>query len=390
MNKKINIQEVLKKYTMVLVLILLVVFFSFTTGGKILLPQNINNIISQNAYVFVLATGMLFSILTGGNIDLAVGSTVALVGAIGCKLMMLFNFPPIAALICMVLFGVLIGAFQGFWIGFVRIPPFICTLAGMLAFRGLTNVVLNGKTEPVPSTFSDMFNGFLPDFIGKGGTVNMTCMLIGIIFCVIFVFTTFSSRMAKIKKNYDVEPMTTMVVRTVILCLAIMFFTYKLANYKGVPYVLIWIALIIGIYAYIASQTKIGRYFYAVGGSEKAAKLSGIDTNMVYFLAYLNLGLLSGIAGAMTTARLNSAFPLAGQNYEMDAISACYIGGASAYGGVGTVPGVIVGALLLGVLNMGMSIMGVDQNVQKAIKGGILLAAVIFDVVSKRKKFFNK
>ena len=191
-------------------------------------------------------------------------------------------------------------------------------------------------------------------------------------------------------KGYYVEPLTGVVIKMAVICVVLLSFMFRLAQYKGIPNALIWVAVIIGIYSYIASRTTTGRYFYAVGGNEKATKLSGINTNRVYFLAYLNMGLLAAIAGMVTVARLNSANPTAGNSYEMDAIGACFIGGASAYGGTGTVPGVIVGATLMGVLNLGMSIMGVDQNLQKVVKGGVLLAAVIFDVVSKRKSFIVK
>lgn len=389
MEKKFNLIEVIKKYTMVIVLVLLIGFFYAGTKGTILYPQNINNLIAQNAYVFVLATAMLFSILTGGNIDLSVGSVVCFVGAIGGKLMMDLKFDPMLTFAIMVGVGILVGAWQGFWIGFVRIPPFICTLAGMLAFRGLSNVILNGQTlSPVPEKFSNLFTGFVSHVDGE--KFNLVCLIAGVVACMILILVTFIGRANKKAKQYEVDPMISTILKTVVLCAAILFLAFKLAGYKGIPNVLVWIIVIVGIYTYISGQTTIGRYFYAVGGNEKASKLSGINTNLVYFMAYLNLGLLSAIAGAMTMARMNSANPTAGTNYEMDAIAACFIGGASAYGGVGTVPGVIVGALIMGVLNMGMSIMGIDQNIQKAVKGSILLAAVIFDVVSKRKKFINK
>ena len=265
MEKKLSFSEVLKKYTMVIVLILVVIMFTVNTKGVMLLPQNVNNLVAQNAYVFILATGMLFCILTGGNIDLSVGSVVCFVAAVG------------------------------------------------------------------------------------GTAINM-----------------------------------------VLICAVVLAFMFRLAQYKGIPNSLVWVAVIIAIYTYVASKTTTGRYFYAVGGNEKATKLSGINTNKVYFLAYLNMGLLVAIAGMVTMARLNSANPQAGTNFEMDAIGSCFIGGASAYGGTGTVPGVIIGALLMGVLNLGMSIMGIDQNIQKVVKGLVLLAAVIFDVVSKRKSFIVK
>jgi len=377
--------NVLKKNTMIIALVLVTLFFTVKTGGNMLLPQNVFNLIAQNAYVFILATGMLLCILTGGNIDLSVGSIIGFVGAVGGTMMVNMKTGIWPAILVMLLVGIAIGAWQGFWIAYVRIPPFIVTLAGMLVFRGLANVVLNGMTlAPMPDNYLVLFNSFVPDFFGGNG-FNITCMLAGIIAVVIFVGITFSGRMKKAKKGYELESLSSLVARTVIISAAILAFMFRLAQYKGIPNVLIWIVVVVLIYNYITSKTRTGRYFYAVGGNEKAAELSGINTNRVYFMAYLNMGFLSALAALVVIARLNSANPTAGTSYEMDAIGSCFIGGASAYGGIGTVPGVIIGALLMGVINLGMFIMGVDANYQKVVKGLVLLAAVIFDVVSKRK-----
>ncbi len=390
MKNKIKLSEGLKKYTMIIVLLVVVILFTVNTGGKMLLPQNVNNLIAQNAYVFILATGMLFCILTGGNIDLSVGSLVCFIGAIGGTMMITFGINPYLTLLAMAIIGILAGAWQGFWIAYVRIPPFIVTLAGMLMFRGLSNVVLQGMTlSPIPDPFLSLFNSYVPDIFGMEG-FNLTCFLIGIIACLVFIVLELLSRRRRQQKGYHVDPLFGTIVKLSLISFVILAFMYKLAKYKGIPNALIWVTVIIGIYSYISSKTTTGRYFYAVGGNEKATRLSGIDTNKVYFLAYLNMGLLAAVAGMVTVARLNSANPTAGNNYEMDAIGACFIGGASAYGGTGTVPGVIVGATLMGVLNLGMSIMGVDQNLQKVVKGAVLMAAVIFDVVSKRKSFIAK
>ncbi len=391
MEKKISFSEMLKKYTMVIVLVFVVIMFSVNTKGVMLLPQNVNNLVAQNAYVFILATGMLFCILTGGNIDLSVGSVVCFVAAVGGKMMVLNSMNPYLTMIVMLLVGIAIGAWQGFWIAYVRIPPFIVTLAGMLAFRGLSNVVLEGQTLALmPDAYLGLFNNYIPDFLGGGEGFNRTCFVVGIIVCIVYVALVMKNRADRAKKGYSVEAFGGTAVKMVLICAVVLAFMFRLAQYKGIPNSLLWVAVIIAIYTYIASKTTTGRYFYAVGGNEKATKLSGIDTNKVYFLAYLNMGLLAAIAGMVTMARLNSSNPQAGTNFEMDAIGACLIGGASAYGGTGTVPGVIIGALLMGVLNLGMSIMGIDQNIQKVVKGMVLLAAVIFDVVSKRKSFIVK
>ena len=387
---KLKSVDFVKKYTMIIVLIIVTAFFAWRTGGAILLPMNVSSLISQNAYVFILATGMLLCILTGGNIDLSVGSVVCFVGAIGAMLMVNMKMNMWLAILIMFAVGTLIGAFQGFWIAYVRIPPFIVTLAGMLAFRGLSNVVLDGMTVSIKdcTTFVNLFGGgadcYIPDFFGNG-SLNMTCIFAGVLAAAIYIFIQIKGRMDKVKKGYEVESLTSTIVKMVIITVVILAFTYRLAQHKGNPSVLIWVLIVIMVYGYITSNTTVGRYFYAVGGNEKATKLSGINTNKVYFIAYTNMGFLAALAGMLTIARMTSAQPTYGQNYEMDAIGACFVGGASAYGGVGTVPGVIVGAVLMGVINLGMSIMGVDANYQKVVKGLVLLAAVIFDVVTKKQ-----
>lgn len=386
---KTKILGLIQKYTMILILILVVAFFAWQTDGKLLLPQNITNIIAQNAYVFVLATGMLLCILTGGNIDLSVGSVVCFVGAVGA-IFLDKGMNMWLAVLLMLAIGLAIGAWQAFWIAIIRVPPFIVTLAGMMIFRGLSNVVLDGKTLSVTNeAFVKIFGGgancYVPDLLGGSG-INVLCLVVGGIAALLYLAMVIRNRATRVKKGYEVEPASRTIIRTVIILAVIAFFTVKLSQYKGIPTALIWVAVVILIYAYITSKTTVGRYFYAVGGNEKATKLSGINTDKVYFIAYANMGLLSALAGMLTIARMTSAQPTYGQNYEMDAIGSCFIGGASAYGGVGTVPGVIIGAVLMGVINIGMSIMGIDQNFQKVVKGLVLLAAVIFDVVSKREK----
>ena len=388
--KEGSIGNFLKKYTMVLALVLVVIFFSVSTQGKILYAQNINNLISQNGYVFVLASGMLLCILTGGNIDLAVGSVVCFTGALGAVIMQK-HMSFILAAIVMLLVGLAIGAFQGFWIAWISVPPFIATLAGMYAFRGLSNVVLQGYAVAIEDTgFLNVFGGgadcYIPDFIGKGEGLNMTCMAAAILIAVIYVLLTLRREAVRRKRGIAhgsaAGKMFTMLVLTVL----ILWLGYKLASYKGIPTVLVWVAAVLLIYSYITQNTAIGRYLYAVGGNEKATRLSGINTKMVYFFAYANMGFLAGLAGILTVARASSAQPTYGQGYEMDAIAACFVGGASAYGGVGSMAGVIIGAVLMGVINQGMSIMGIAANYQRVVKGIVLLVAVMFDVLSKREK----
>ena len=377
-----------QKNTMTLILVLVFAFFAWRTGGKILMPQNISNLIAQNAYVFVLATGMLLCILTGGNIDLSVGSVVCFAGAAGA-LMMASGTNLWVAVAVMLVIGLAVGAFQAFCIAYVKVPPFITTLAGQLIFRGLSNVVLGGKTCTVSNAqFLKVFGGgaecYVPDLLKGPEGFNLFCIVVGALVCVIYIALTLRTRFVRMKKGYAVEGWLPAIGRMVIISAVAVFFFLKLSQYKGIPTALIWVVLVVAIYAYITSKTTVGRYLYAIGGNEKATKLSGIDTRKIYFFAYTNMGFLAGLAGIMTIARMCSAQPTYGTNYEMDAISSCFIGGASAYGGVGTVAGVIIGAVLMGVINIGMSIMGIDQNYQKVVKGAVLLAAVIFDVMSKK------
>ena len=386
---KINASDVLKKYTMVIALVVVALFFQHQTGGSILLPQNINNLISQNAYVFVLAAGMLLCILTGGNIDLACGSVVCFVGGIGA-VMMDKNINVWAAVAVMLIGGLLVGLWQGFWIAYVNVPPFIATLAGMYAFRGLSNVVLQGFAVGIRNTtFLNVFGGgadcYVPDFF-HGENTNITCLLAGAIICVVYLVLVIKKRLDAKSKGYELGPVYGDAIKAVIICVAVMWIFNKLANYKGIPAALIWIGIVLLAYGYITSNTTMGRYLYAVGGNEKATKLSGIDPRKVYLFAYINMGLMSGLAGILTIARLTNVQPTYGQGYEMDAIAACFIGGASAYGGEGNVFGVVIGALLMGVINQGMSIMGVDANYQKVVKGIVVLVAIVFDVMSNKKK----
>ena len=388
MTTKTKVLSFVQKYTMIIALVLVTAFFAWRTNGKLLMPQNLTNIISQNAYVFVLATGMLLCILTGGNIDLSVGSVVCFVGTVGAVLMR-NNLNMWLAALVMLIVGLLIGAWQAFWIAYVKVPPFITTLSGMMVFRGLSNVVLQGKTVSVTNAkFVQIFGGgancYIPDIL-HGENINLLCVVVGALACALYLFFTIRNRTVRKRSGLEVDSAVKMIITAIIIVAVVMFFTFRLAQYKGLPMALIWVALVVLVYTYITSKTTVGRYLYAIGGNETATKLSGINTKSIYFFAYANMGLLAGLAGILTIARLTSAQPTYGQNYEMDAIGSCFIGGASAYGGVGTVPGVIIGALLMGVINIGMSIMGVDANYQKVVKGLVLLAAVIFDVVSKKQ-----
>ncbi|WP_343344240.1 multiple monosaccharide ABC transporter permease [Terrisporobacter petrolearius] len=384
-NSMDKLKVFMKKNTMLIALVIVTLFFQFKTGGTLLAPRNVTNLISQNGYVVILAVGMLMCILTGGNIDLSVGSIVALVGALAGTLIVTKGMNVYLAIAICLAVGILIGIWQGFWIAYVRIPAFIVTLSGMLLWRGVALMILGGLTiSPFPENYLNLFNSYIPDPFG--GQINIMCMIVAIVVCVILVCTELVSRKNRSKKGYSTGSMAQLLTKLVVICALIIFAGYKLANHKGIPTILILLAAVVLIYSYYTSRTVNGRYLYAVGGNEKAAKLSGIDTNKVLFKSYVNMAFLSAVAALMCVARFNSSAPTAGMNYELDAIGACFIGGASAYGGTGTVGGAVIGAIFMGVLNNGMSIMGIDANMQKAVKGLVLLAAVAFDVISKKRK----
>ena len=392
--QKYKAGEFFQKYTMVLALVVVIAFFALRTGGKTLLPANINNLIAQNAYVFVLAAGMLLCILTGGNIDLSVGSVVCFAAAVGTVLMQAGVNMWIAVL-AMLAIGLAVGTFQGFWIAKVHVPAFIATLSGMYAFRGFSNVVLGGYQVSITNqSFLDLFGGgagcYVPDYLRQlfglaNGKPNITCLAVGGLAVVIYILMTISK--VHIQKKLQIhQSIIGTAITTVLISAVIIWLTLKLASHRGIPTVMIWICMVLGIYQYITTRTAIGRHLYAVGGNEKATALSGVKTRNVFWFAYASIGLMAGLAGILTAARARGIDPTYGEGYEMDAIASCFIGGASAYGGIGKVSGMIIGAVLMGVINQGMGILGVDSNYQKVVKGIVLLIAVMFDVLSKRQK----
>ncbi len=383
---KFNLGAFLTKYSMVIALVIVFILFYFLTGGRLLYAQNMSNLILQNGYVLVMACGMLLCILTGGNIDLSVGSVICMVGGVAAVLITNKGFNIyLTILICLAL-GLAAGIWQGYWIGYVRIPPFITTLGGMFIFRGVGRLVLNSKTVSVQdATFLNIFTAYIKIPGLDTDTHIYSPLVIGLIVVIILFCSTISSRSSKAKKGYRQNSAVADFGRTALISVVLMAYCYMLSQYKGISVMLVWVVAICLLYHFITSKTAFGRYFYAVGGNEKATQLSGINTNKVYFIAYANMGLLAGLCGLLCLARVGSVNGSTGTSFEMDAIGSCFIGGASAYGGVGTIPGVIIGALLLGVINMGMSIMGIGDSWQYVVKGGVLLVAVIFDVVSNRK-----
>lgn len=377
----------MRQYAMLIALVVIVILFQILTDGILLVPMNVTNLILQNSYVIILAVGMTLCILTGGNIDLSVGSVVAFIGAIAGILIINMKMGIVPAILICLAIGVVVGIWQGFWIAYIRIPAFIVTLAGMLLFRGLTITMLKGLTlSPFPEKFQTLSGGFVPDiFKGLGMDLNLTAILAGIIISVIYLFLQVKKRAERRKYNFEDLPFALFIIQIVIILAAINVFSYWLAEYKGIPIILVVMAVLVIAYSFFTTKTVSGRYIYAMGGNEKAAKLSGINTNKVLFLTYVNMAVLAAVAGIAFTSRLNAASPQTGVNFELDAIASCFIGGASAYGGVGTITGAIIGALVMGVLNNGMSILGVGSDMQMTIKGIVLLVAVAFDVLSKNK-----
>ena len=388
---KDKILKIVKENTMLIVLVLVVLFFNFTTNGTMLLPSQFNALITQDAYVYVLATGMLMCMLTGGNIDLSCGSFVCFVGVIGAKIMVTKGASTPVGILLMLLIGVVYGCLLGYVIAYLNIPPWIATLAGFLALRGWGVALMHGASNisPLPPSFCGLFTGKMNDLFGGprigGIQYNMTSIVIGLIAAVIVVVLLFRTRATKLKKGYVADSLVAVIVKCVLIDFVIMLFAYKFALAGGVPYSLIWVAVIVLIYSFITSKTDIGRYFYTIGGNAEATRLSGIDTKRIMFIAYLNMAILTVISAFLTMSRFQAANSTAGTNYEMDAISACVVGGVSAYGGSGTVFGMIVGATLIGVINLGMSLMGIDANWQKVVKGVVLLGAVVFEILNNRK-----
>ncbi|WP_197374005.1 multiple monosaccharide ABC transporter permease [Mycolicibacterium baixiangningiae] len=373
-----------RQYGMVVALILIVVLFQAWTDGILLKPLNVTNIVQQNGYILILAIGMVIVIISG-HIDLSVGSIAGFIGAMSAVLMIRHDMPwPVAVVVCLLL-GAVIGAWQGFWIAYVGIPSFIVTLAGMLVFRGATQYLLEGQSiAPFPRGFGQVSSGFLPE-IGGSSLYHWPTMILGGLVMVAAVWQQVRQRRTQAHYGFDVLPSAWFIAKCAAIVASLAAFTLLLASYRGVPVVGIILAIAFVVYAFVMRSTVFGRQVYAVGGNVAAARLSGVKTKRVTFLVFVNMGLLSALAGLLFAARLNSATPQAGIGMELEAIAAAFIGGASANGGVGTVFGAIIGGFVLGVLNNGMSLIGIGSDVQQLIKGLVLLAAVGFDVYNKKK-----
>jgi len=374
----------LRDYGLLISLIAIVGFFQFATHGVLLQPLNLTNLILQNSYIVVMALGMLL-VIVAGHIDLSVGAVSGFIGGLAAVLMVHYEWPVMPTIIVSILAGVLIGAVQGWFVAYARIPSFIVTLAGMLVFKGSALALLQGQSVgPFPLAFQSISTGFLPDPLG-GQEVRLLSLIIGIVLAGILVGIDWRQRSKAMMHGLVEEPKVLFAIRNLFFAGAIIYLSWKLSIYKGLPTVLVLMGGLIWFYQFIASRTVIGRRIYALGGNEKAARLSGIDTSRLILLTFANMGLLAAVAGIIFAARLNSATPKAGAGFELDVIAACFIGGASASGGVGRVVGAVIGAFIMGLMNNGMSILGIGIDYQQVIKGLVLLAAVFFDVYNRNR-----
>ena len=374
----------MRQYGMFFTLVLIMLLFQVLTDGILLRPLNITNIILQNSYILVLAIGMVLVIITG-HIDLSVGSVAAFVGAISGILIINHNIPTYLAIVISLIIGAIIGAWQGFWVAYVKIPAFIVTLAGMLLFRGLTMLVLDGQSiAPYPKSFQGISSGFIPDPFGNG-ELHLLTIIVGIVISIIYILIEIKTRRTQLNYQFEVLSKRLFIAKLVAIVVILNIFTFVLATYEGIPMILVILFALVLFYSFVMKKTVIGRHVYAIGGNEKAASLSGIKTKRVTFWVFVNMGVLAALSGLIFAARLNAATPKAGNLFELDAIAASFIGGASAYGGIGTVGGAIVGGLVMGVMNNGMSILGLGIDWQQGIKGLVLLAAVAFDIYNKKK-----
>jgi putative multiple sugar transport system permease protein len=381
---KANIRD----YALLLALLVIMVFFQFTTHGTVFKPVNMTNIILQNSYIVVMALGMLL-IIVAGHIDLSVGSVSGFVGAVAAVLMVTYKLDIISSVLICIALGALIGAVQGYFTAYHKIPAFIVTLAGMLVFKGLALTVLGGASVgPFPKSFQLLSSGFVPDIFGgtlSGQPFNILALVIGAVTTALIVFFNFRERRNQEEHGLAEEPDMIFYGRNLLIIAAFMGFSFLMAQYKGLPNVLIVMFALIALFVFMTTRTTIGRRIYAIGGNEKAAKLSGINTEYLTFLTFVIMGALAALAGLIFAARLNVATPKAGAGFELEVIAACFIGGAATTGGVGKVIGAVIGAFMIGVMNNGMSIMGIGIDLQQVIKGLVLLTAVYFDVYNKAK-----
>jgi putative multiple sugar transport system permease protein len=375
----------LREYGLMIALVVIMVLFQILTHGTLFKPLNLTNLVLQNSYIIIMALGMLL-VIVAGHIDLSVGSVAGFIGALAAVLMVKSGLNFVAATVLCLIAGGVIGAAQGYWIAYLKIPSFIVTLAGMLVFRGLTLALLAGESiGPFPTQFQLLSSGFIPDFLGSIGSFHLTSLVIGVLVAATMFYTSLRTRLNRQKHGFQGGPLWFFILEHALISGLFLYLIYLLASYKGIPNVLVVMGILIAFFTFVTMRTTIGRRIYALGGNEKAARLSGVKTERLTFFTFITMGVLAALGGLIFVARLNTATPKAGVGFELDVIAAVFIGGASASGGVGKVLGAVVGAFIMGVMNNGMSIMGIGIDWQQVIKGLVLLAAVIFDVYNKSK-----
>ncbi len=378
----------IRDYALLLSLLVIMVFFQFTTNGTLFKPVNMTNLILQNSYIVIMALGMLL-IIVAGHIDLSVGSVSGFVGAVAAVMMVNYKFDIVTSSIVCIALGALIGGTQGYFTAYYKIPAFIVTLAGMLIFKGLALTVLGGASVgPFPKTFQLLSSGYVPDIFGGtlfGTPFNYFALLIGALITALIIYFNFRERKIQLQHGLAEEPDVIFYGRNILIAVAFIGFSFLMAKYKGLPNVLVVMFALIALFVFVTTRTTFGRRIYAMGGNEKAAKLSGINTEKLTFMTFAIMGALAGLAGLVFAARLNVATPKAGLGFELEVIAACFIGGAATTGGVGKVVGAVIGAFIIGVMNNGMSIMGVGIDWQQVIKGVVLMLAVFLDVYYKNK-----
>ncbi len=378
------IKKNIREYGMLLSLAVIMLFFQYMTDGTLMQPLNLTNLLLQNSYIVIMALAMLL-VIVAGHIDLSVGSVAGFIGGLAAILMVQFQWHYVPATLVCLLAGALIGGLQGYFIAFHRIPSFIVTLGGMLVFRGATLALLGGRSVgPFPPEFQLLSSGFIPDPVG-GEALRTTSLLLGGVVAVWLFYVSMRERADKLHYGAATEPLGFLIGKNVVFSAAIIALSYQLSTYKGLPNVLIIMFVLMMIFDFVTNRTTVGRRIYALGGNEKAARLSGIKTERLSFYTFVTMGVLAALAGLVFAARLNTATPKAGVGFELDVIAACFIGGASATGGVGRVTGAVIGAFIMGVMNNGMSILGLGIDYQQVIKGIVLVAAVFVDIYNKNK-----
>ncbi|GAA1354917.1 sugar ABC transporter permease [Arthrobacter rhombi] len=373
-----------RQFGMIFALVALVVFFQIMTEGVTLTSGNLMNLLNGNAYILILAIGMVLVIIAG-HIDLSVGSIAAFVGVTVALAIRDWGLPWWAGVLLGLALGAVIGAWQGFWVAYVGIPAFIVTLAGMMLFRGLNQFVGKSNTIPVPEDFQYIGAGYLPEVGPNTGYNNLT-LLLGLATAAFVVIMGLRGRAKAQRLGAVVSPMWVQITKLTLISAAILYATYLFATGRpgtSLPIPGIILIVLVLIYGFISSRTVFGRHIYAVGGNRHAAELSGVRSKKVNFMVMMNMAILAGLAGMIFVARSTASGPSDGNMWELDAIAAVFIGGAAVTGGVGTVVGSIIGGLVMAVLNNGLQLLGVGADATQIIKGLVLLAAVAFDVYNK-------